>query len=426
MTFSFLEYVASALFVLGYITITLEHRIRTSKSAVALTLGSLLWLIVAFTGGEHFVEDIGHAGSEIFGIVIFLLAAMALVEVLVHYKFFDIVRSKLLAWELSERKQFIVVSIFSFLLSAVIDNLTTTIVMIQMSRKFFRGENLIRVAGMIVIAANAGGAFSPIGDVTTIMLWLAGKFQSNDIILGGVLPALALLIVAVTLTYSKIKPDPFDVKDESGTKFGKSEKIIIAMVFVSFALPVIMNAMGLPPYLGLLLGLGLVWIAIDLLKQVRPRQTHLDASIEEFIRKTDIPSLKFFIGILLTVSALSSLGVLGMFSHAFYGESPSTVRIVLGNVALGALSAVVDNVPLTAIVIDTLPTNLASLWVLLALTVGTGGSMLVIGSAAGVVAMGMIKELTFSKYIQVAFVPAAAGFAAAVGVWCLQYFILGI
>lgn len=417
---------ASTLFVLGYIAITLEHRLHTSKSAVAIILGSVLWLLVAFTGGEHFAEDIGHAGSEIFGIVAFLLAAMALVEVLVHYKFFDIVRSKLLAWELSERKQFVVISLFAFLLSAIIDNLTTTIVMIQMSRKFFRGENLIRVAGMVVIAANAGGAFSPIGDVTTIMLWLAGKFQSNDILLGGLLPAAALLIVAVLLMYPRIRPDSFDAQDEAGAKFGKSEKIIIAMVFISFALPVVMNAMGLPPYLGLLLGLGLVWVAVDLVKQVRPRQTHLDASIEEFIRKTDIPSLKFFIGILLTVSALGSLGVLEMFSHAFFGDHPSITRIVAGNVALGLLSAIVDNVPLTAIAIDTLPTNLTSLWVLLALTVGTGGSLLIIGSAAGVVAMGMVKELTFSKYIQVAFVPALAGFAAAVAVWCIQFFVFGI
>lgn len=426
MILSLEQFFASALFMLGYIAISLEHRIHTSKSAIALILGASLWLLVATKGGSDFAKDIAHAGSDIFGIVVFLLAAMSLVEVLIHYKFFDVVRGRLLAWHLSERKQFIVISALAFSLSAVIDNLTATIVMIQMARQFFRGENLLRVGAAIVIATNAGGAFSPIGDVTTIMLWLAGKFESTEIILGGFLPAVVLFIVATYLIYKKITPDSFDVQGEVYAESGRSEKIIIGLVFFSFVLPVIMNYFGLPPYLGLLLGLGLVWLTIDFVKQVRPRQSHLNASIEEMIRKTDIPSLKFFIGILLTVSALGSLGVLQIFSESFYGEEPSSQRIIAGNVGLGVLSAVLDNVPLTAIAIESLPTESSSLWVLLALTVGTGGSLLVIGSAAGVVAMGMLKELNFAKYVMVAFVPALVGYAAAVAIWCLQYFVFGI
>lgn len=426
MILSLEQFFASALFMLGYIAISLEHRIHTSKSAIALILGASLWLLVATKGGSDFAKDIAHAGSDIFGIVVFLLAAMSLVEVLIHYKFFDVVRGRLLAWHLSERKQFIIISALAFSLSAVIDNLTATIVMIQMARQFFRGENLLRVGAAIVIATNAGGAFSPIGDVTTIMLWLAGKFESTEIILGGFLPAVVLFIVATYLIYKKITPDSFDVQGEVYAESGRSEKIIIGLVFFSFVLPVIMNYFGLPPYLGLLLGLGLVWLTIDFVKQVRPRQSHLNASIEEMIRKTDIPSLKFFIGILLTVSALGSLGVLQIFSESFYGEEPSSQRIIAGNVGLGVLSAVLDNVPLTAIAIESLPTESSSLWVLLALTVGTGGSLLVIGSAAGVVAMGMLKELNFAKYVMVAFVPALVGYAAAVAIWCLQYFVFGI
>ncbi|OGZ45172.1 MAG: hypothetical protein A3J54_03545 [Candidatus Ryanbacteria bacterium RIFCSPHIGHO2_02_FULL_45_13b] len=225
---------------------------------------------------------------------------------------------------------------------------------------------------------------------------------------------------------SKIKEDSFDSTFEVRTQMGKSEKGIIALVFFSFTLPVVMNFFGLPPYMGLLFGLGLVWLAVDFVKQLRPRPTHLEASIEECIKRTDIPSIKFFIGILLAVSALNTLGILELFSDFFYGAHPDIVRIIIGNVFLGIFSAIVDNVPLTAITIEALHTDISSLWVLLALTVGTGGSVLVIGSAAGVVAMGMVKELNFGTYAKIASFPALVGFVAAVGVWSLQYFIFGV
>lgn len=426
MVFSFVTISALFLFVLGYFFITIEHHVGVNKSAITLLLGSMLWILVAVEGGPEFVSELTHAGADIFGIVVFLLAAMSLVEVLIHYKFFDVVREMLFRWHLSERKQFVVISVLAFFLSAVIDNLTTTIVMIQIARKFFRGENLVRAAAMVVIAANAGGAFSPIGDVTTIMLWLAGKFQSAEILAGGFLPSLALLGAALLWMSPKVKEDEFDSTVEVRTRMGKSEKGIIGLVFFSFALPVIMNFFGLPPYMGLLFGLGLVWLAVDFAKQLRPRPTHLEASIEECIKRTDIPSIKFFIGILLAVSALNTLGVLELFSNFFYGAHPDTFRIVVGNVLLGIFSAIVDNVPLTAITIEALHTSSSSLWVLLAITVGTGGSLLVIGSAAGVVAMGMVKELTFGTYARIATVPAFLGFAAAVCVWLVQYKVFGM
>ncbi len=185
-----------------------------------------------------------------------------------------------------------------------------------------------------------------------------------------------------------------------------------------------MSALGLPPYMGLLLGLGGVWLMIDLFKRYLPRTTHLTASIEDLIRKTDISSLKFFIGILLAVSALHTLGVLELLADTVYGHTPSIGSVIGGNISLGLLSAILDNVPLTAIAIQILNSTDSSLWVLLALTVGTGGSLLVIGSAAGVVAMGMIKELNFSSYFKLAFFPALAGYIAAIAVWMLQRWIL--
>lgn len=414
---------AISIFIAGYFLITLEHKVRLNKSAIALVTGTLLWVLVSLQPNAHFENELIHAGAEIFGLVVFLLAAMSLVEILVHYRFFDVVRGKIFKLGLNEKKQFLVISVITFFLSAVVDNLTCTIVMIQIARNFFKGTNLLRSAAGVVIAANAGGAFSPIGDVTTIMLWLANKFTALEIITRGFLPSLAMLITTTAVMYPQITNTQDDTKDEIVTKFGKSEKIVIAGVFGSFFLPVIFNQIGLPPYLGLILGLGIVWIIIDLFKQIRPKLTHLEASIEEFIKKTDIPSLKFFIGILLAVSALGSLGILEAASQLLYGGDESVSRVVLGNIGLGVLSAIVDNVPLTAIAIDILPSVSASLWVLLALTVGTGGSLLIVGSAAGVIAMGMVRELNFVNYIKYAFIPALLGYLAAVTVWCIQYFI---
>lgn len=418
--------VGSAIFVLGYLAIAIEHKLGTSKSAIALAMGGMLWLVAALAGAEHLREQITHTGAEIFEIVVFLLAAMSLVEILVHYKFFDVVRGKLFSWGLDDRKQFLVIAVLSFFLSAVLDNLTTAIVMIQIARRFFKGENLLAVAAAIVISANAGGAWSPIGDVTTIMLWIAGKFTGMEIILQGILPSLTLFLVTTAFMYRSIENEKRDdATNEVVTRLTHSEKTIIGLTFASFALPVIMNAVfNLPPYLGLLIGLGIVWLAVDVFRRIRPQRTHLEANIEELIRKSDLASIKFFIGILLAVSALSSLGVLDQLSDLLYGHNPETARIVVGSVGLGLISAILDNVPLAAIAIEILHVSDTSLWVLLALTLGTGGSLLVIGSAAGVVAMGMIKELTFAKYLRLATVPAFFGFVAGVAVWAVQYYIL--
>ena len=417
-------FLAVLVFVLGYFFISTEHKFHTNKSAIALLMGGALWVLVAVQGSAHFQEAIHESASEIFDIVIFLLAAMSLVEVLVHYQFFDVLRGKIFALGLDEKKQYLVLSALSFFLSGVIDNLTTTIVMIQIARKFFRKDNLVIAVAGIVIAANAGGAFSPLGDVTTIMLWLADKFTAWEIIKDGFLASFTIFAVANYFIYRQIKPSKYDAKSEIITELTRSEKLVIGLVFGSFSLPMIMSRLELPPYLGLLLGLGFVWLVIDVLKQYSPRVTHLEASIEHLMQKTDIASLKFFVGILLAVSALDKLGILEYISHFIYGEHPAVNRIILGNVVLGAVSSILDNVPLTAITIEILQTEMTSLWVLLAITVGTGGSLLIVGSAAGVIAMGMVKELNFARYIKIAFVPAAVGYLAGVGVWMIENMLI--
>lgn len=415
---------ASIIFIIGYILITLEHKLRLSKSAIALATGGILWMLVPLVDNSHFREELLHSSAEIFEIVVFLLAAMSLVEILVHYRFFDIIRSKIYALKLNQKNQFVIISVFTFFLSAIVDNLTTTIVMTQISRRFFVGANMLRAVAGVIIAANAGGAWSPLGDVTTIMLWLANKFSASEIILQGFIPSLTMLIVMVLLLYRSFTNKEDDSKDEMIKKLGRSEKIVIASVFGSFTLPIVVSQLGLPPYLGLLLGLGIVWIIVDVFKQIRPKETHLNASIDDFIKNTDIPSLKFFIGILLAVSALQNLQILETLSQLLYGAAPTFERMIFANVGMGFLSAILDNVPLTAMAIDMVPTENTSLWVLLALAVGTGGSLLVIGSAAGVIAMGMVKELHFGNYLKIAFVPALVSFLTGMSVWYIQYLLI--
>lgn len=395
-----------------------------SKTATALIGGATLWFLIAIAEVDHFKEHLTEAGSDLFGLVIFLFAAMALVEILLYYRFFDLIRGKLFVLNVSERKQFLIISAITFCLSAVIDNLTTTIVMTQIATKFFRGENLLRAVVGIVIAANAGGAFSPVGDVTTIMIWLEGKVDALGLIVEAFLPAFIIAIVATLLISRKTVNSTADTTNEIITKLSRSEKIIVGFAFGSFVLPLVASLLGLPPYLGLLLGLALVWMMIEFSEHHKPKRTGLASAIfDEFLKRTDVSSRIFFVGILLVVAALETLGVLTFVSDAVYGADPSVTRMIIGNVLFGVFSSIVDNVPLTAIALDILSTESQSIWTLLALTVGTGGSLLVIGSAARVVAMGMVKELTFGKYIQIGFVPALLGFTAGIGVWTIQYIL---
>ena len=362
-----------------------------------------------------------EAGNSVFGIVAFLLSAMTLVEILIHYNLFDVIRIWLIRLKLTEKKQFIMISFVTFFLSAILDNLTVTIIMIQIARKFFKGNNFLVMTANIVIMANAGGAWSPIGDVTTIMLWLADKFTALEIIRDAIVPSLTIGAVSTLMLKRRIENvSGFPVPDEK-VNLSPSEKLVIGLTFVSFIFPLIMNLIHLPPYVGLLFGLGLVWTLIEFLQTKSSQTTHLEAKIDSLVQKTDIASLKFFIGILLAVAALEAQGILEIASHAIFGENPDFIRLVMGNTMMGLLSAVVDNVPLTALSINLIKVSDPLMWVLTAIAVGTGGSCLLIGSASGVIAMGMVKDLTFGKYLKIASLPALFGYLAGIGVWLLQY-----
>lgn len=416
---------ASVLFGAGYLLITLEHRFNMHKAVTATALGAALWILIGFMEGHGAETALHEIGAEIFGLIVFLLAAMTLVEILIHYHFFDLVYMRLQALKLTDTHQLWLIGTLAFFLSAVIDNLTTTIVMLQIARRFFSGKNLLIAAAAIVIAANAGGAFSPIGDVTTIMLWLAGKFTALEVVTWGMLPAVALFLVSMMLLVKQINQDTTDRHEEHPEKFIllRSERIVITATFASFALPMVAHFFGLPPYIGLLLGIGVVGALITFFSKIRTHQSHLSLDVEKILKRTDLASILFFIGILLAVGALKHLHVLSFISQSVFGSNPSLMGYIIGNSFLGAFSAIVDNIPLTAAAIDIVHSADPAIWVMLAIAVGTGGSMLIIGSAAGVVAMGIVKELTFKRYLEIATWPALVGYVVAIFVWLVQYHI---
>jgi len=405
---------ALGIFGAGYALITLEHKLSTNKSAIALAIGSILWILLAATSPDkdHLTHVLHDTGAEIFSIIAFLLAAMAIVEILAHYRFFDLIRMKLMKMKLNDKRQFVVMGILTFFLSALLDNLTITIVMVQIARQFFVGKNLLIAVAGIVILANAGGAWSPIGDVTTIMLWLADKFTVMEIITHTLVPSMVIAVVSGYLLLRQMIDSKKDAIMDKGIRLSKGEKTVITACLVSFTFPLFMNLIGLPPYLGLLLGLGIVWCIIEYAKYHSTTTSHLKANIDMLLQKTDISSLKFFIGILLAVAALNTFGVLEIVSVLLFGANEDPTRLMTGTAAIGLLSAIVDNVPLTALSIDLIESTNPFVWTFMALAVGTGGSALIIGSVAGVVAMGMVKELNFGNYLKIATIPAVVGYIA--------------
>ncbi len=425
-----IQIIATVIFAIGYLGIIFEYKSNLNKSAFAIITGGFLWILLALNtifihGDVSFLSSaIASSAGEIFDLLIFLICAMALVEILVRYQFFDLIRGLIYKLNLSDRKQFFLLIMITFLLSAFVPNLTITIVMVTIARKFFKGENFLVTVLAIVLASNAGGIFSPIGDVTNTMLWMAGKYSAWQIISMGFLPALSIVAVSTFLLSIKLKNDPIEHTNDLVYKLTRTEIIVVVTSIFSFILTFAMNALNLPPYLGLLIGLGIVWLEIDLFKQLSKRETHIEADIKNVFKNTDMASLQFFIGVLLAVSALEHFGVLQFIANILYGtDFNNTLRVIGGNVGLGLVSAVFNTIPLTAIAIKTLQATDPSLWVLLEITICSGGSLLVIGSSAGVIAMGLVKELTFDKYIKYAFVPAFVAFIAGIIVWYLESLI---
>jgi Na+/H+ antiporter NhaD/arsenite permease-like protein len=409
------------LFVLGYAAIALEHVIHINKSWTALVVGAVMWGILSFVSpASHLETELDHECAGIFKLIMFLLGAMTVVEMMGHYGAYRIIERELMRRRMTERKLFFALGLITFFMSAVLDNLTTTLVMIAIGRRIYRNtDNFNKFTINTVIAANAGGAWSPIGDVTTIMIWLEEKFSATQVMTFGILPSLVCWFVPqIMLQRGLHREERLEESVEDGATF---DWRLIAVGLGAFFLGVAANLRHLPPFLGMLLGLGIAGMLIDRLFH-QYGKAHEEGRISLLIQKADITTLKFFTGILLAVSALHFHGVLNQITQATFGSDPQFWPLVVGNTVIGVISSVLDNVPLTAALLKMLPATVDfHMWVLLAVTVGTGGSLLVIGSAAGVAAMGQVPSLTFGYYLRKGTLPALLGYFAAIGVWLVQY-----
>ncbi len=419
-----IETIIIAVFVLGYVAIALEHPLKLNKAASALITGVVCWTIYMLQSeSSHEVsEELLHHLGEISSILFFLLGAMTIVELIDSHNGFDIITQKISTG--SKQKLMLLVTLITFLLSALLDNLTTAIVMTSLCAKLLREkEDRLWFAGMIVIAANAGGAWSPLGDVTTTMLWIGGQITALNIMKQLILPSIAVCIIPamiISFRYKGKKIVTMPVTESSSLEKKEGKVILLAGIGFLVFVPVFKTVTHLPPVMGMLLALGLMWVITTFLHKSKDAEHAARYTVARALQKVDTPSILFFLGILLAVSALQSFGILKNLATFLSGTLKNDYLI---GIALGLLSAVVDNVPLVAASqgmydLNTYPTD-HFFWEFLALTTGTGGSALIIGTAAGVAVMG-IEHINFMWYLKKIGWLALLGFVAGILVFILQ------
>ena len=409
-----MEAILVSIFVLGYLAITLEHTLKIDKLIPALAMMAILWAIIALTHmpvfevdtslkqlvPTHIDEILLHHLGKTAEIIIFLLGAMTIVEIIDYFNGFSTIKSfiktkskKALLW---------IFAILAFILSAIIDNLTATIVLITILQKVI-GDRDTRLwfAGLIIISANAGGAWSPIGDVTTTMLWIANKVTTLKLISYLFIPSVVCVVVPVfvasLLPAFKGNIEENDTEDEEVIHKYGSTMLYLGLAAIVFV-PVFKTITHLPPYVGMMFSLAVVSTFAEIFSATKINITSIDedsdaashhSPVHKSLSKIELPSILFFLGILLAVAALESLGMLFGFAEILNTAIPNTDIVIM---LLGIGSAVIDNVPLVAASIGMFSEPMDNpLWHFIAFSAGTGGSMLIIGSAAGVVAMGMEK-----------------------------------
>ncbi len=414
----------TSIFILGYLLIALEYRINIDKAATAIFIGVLSWLTL-FIGHLALGQSLApleaglmHHLAEAASILFFLLGAMTIVEVIDSYDGFRFVLRLLRVRSLWGF--LVLATTLTFFLSATIDNLTTTLVMGSILQRVIPAENRnvrLLALSLIVLASNAGGAWSPLGDVTTTMLWIKGCITEKNIILKIFLPSLVSVAIPLLILGRLLRGAQLEIPTQADSELPKRSSLVIFLVGLGgiLAVPAMKIFLGLPPFMGMLLSMAIVWMITELFYQ-RFKSTIDDPArlrIDSALQVIDTPSLLFFLGILLAVGALSEVGILrGMANFLINKIGNMDVVIYI----LGLISAIVDNVPLVAIVIEmfplsTFPTD-HRIWEFLAYCVGVGGNLLIIGSAAGVVAMG-IEKIEFFWYLKriswIAFLSYTAG-----------------
>ena len=423
-------------FVLGYCLIALEHLIKIDKAASAVLTGVVCWTILVFgfhsmpvaaswTGDEagvaHFLTDsFSEHLSGIASILFFLMGAMTIVELMDAHDGFRVITDRITTT--NRVKLLWILSIVAFFLSAALDNLTTAIVMCALARKLARyKQDKWLLGGFIILAANAGGAWSPIGDVTTIMLWIGGQVTSWNIITVLIIPSLVSILAPLIIASFKLsgdieKPEK-NAKDNENTIVTPANQVlilslgIISLLFV----PVFKSVTHLPPFMGVLLGLGVLWYVTEMIHKEKAPEVRSKLTVSAVLRQIDSPSILFFLGILLAVAALETSGHLHQLSSVLDQSFGGNIYFI--NTLVGMLSSIVDNVPLVAAAmgmydLGTYPQD-HKFWELLAYCAGTGGSILIIGSAAGVAAMGVLK-IDFIWYLKKISLYALIGYFAGI------------
>lgn len=413
------------IFVLGYSAITLEHTIKINKAAPALLTGIACWIVYILSNGDahQIVHELERHMGELSGILFFLLGAMVIVELIDAHDGFDIITSRI---KLQGKVRLMwLISLVTFFLSAILDNLTTTIVMISVLRKLIphKSDRLFFV-GLTVIAANAGGAWSPMGDVTTTMLWIGGQITVMPIIKGLFVPSLVCVVVPLAILSFQMRGvvEPMEQREMRTMRSTAFERRTVfgLGVGVLFMVPVFKTVTGLPPFMGMLFGLGLMWVLTEFIHGDKNEAEKGVLSVNHAIRKIDTPSILFFLGILLAISALESTGIL---AYVATWLEHAVSNLVLLGLTIGLLSAIIDNVPLVAAAqgmytLNHFPID-SFFWQFLAYCAGTGGSALIVGSAAGVAAMGL-EKVNFFWYLKKMSFLAVAGYLAGAGVYVLQ------
>jgi Na+/H+ antiporter NhaD/arsenite permease-like protein len=411
------------IFVLGYIAIVFEQSLKINKAASALLTGILCWIIFVFYQPDlqNALKLLSFHFGEVSSILFFLLGAMTIVEVIDSHQGFAIISEKIKTR--SKSKLLVIVALVTFFLSAILDNLTTALIMTSSMSKILEDKNdKMWFAGIIIIAANAGGVFSPIGDVTSTMLWLGGQITVKNLFLKTFLPSLVVTMVPLLFVVVKFKNQTFELSEINLLQKKRKEGKIILLLGLGLLLfvPLFREVTHLPPFMGMLFMLGILWVVVSLMHFQKSESHKMEFSVAHALQKTDTSGLLFFLGILLAVSVLDVSGILKNFSALLFNK--------LGNIYfigsfLGLLSAVIDNVPLVAAsqgMFDaaSYPCD-HSIWTFLALTSGTGGSILIIGSAAGIAVMG-IENISFSWYLKNTSLLALIGFASGILVFFLQ------
>lgn len=416
-------------FIIGYLAIAFEHSIKINKAASALITGVLCWTVyILFAENKESVtENLLHHLGDLSQILFFLLGAMTIVELIDAHDGFEIITKRITTR--NKRKLLWIIGGLSFILSAVLDNLTTAIVMISLVRKLVAGKNdRLMLAGAIVIAANAGGAWSPIGDVTTTMLWIGGQITASNIIVKLFLPSLVCMLAPLLVMQLFLKGEiekPVEAFDETHSTNGLHRNIVFfSGVGILLFVPVFKTITHLPPFMGILFGLGILWIIVEIMHSDKDEADRKNYTVAYALRKIDSPSILFFLGILLAISALESTEQLQHLARLMDEEIKDRNAIVL---IIGLLSSVVDNVPLVAASmgmysLEQYPVD-HYFWEFLAYCTGTGGSMLIIGSAAGVAVMG-IEKIDFIWYLKRIGWLALIGYLSGAIIYILQEQVL--